>query len=1401
MGKKKGFVGDKIDVKEVLREDPVAKAATVPAWSQGAGAARAAKPAKAAAVPAKVAVSKAAVPGSALAKPPCAKASNCWAKGGPLGLAATSAAVQGGRNSGLPAQRPPAPPRAVPPNSGKPSLGLRQQSVGYSEGLGNEDFPEVERPKTQTEIAKGKELALAADAFPATDSGDAALAALCKAAAVSGIDCGGDISSKLAACFRYLLKALVDNPKEQSRERMLCAGGHVINLVSEEPSQLDAIQGLLEAYFVEQQANGKNTPQVLEANGLIDARLLGEVGRHLDPSSSKYASIRMRLVRRLTKSTTPHVVQRSLADALTPMFASSADAAELACKGFLKELASAHETSRRGAALGVAAIIRASGTSAVKKFGVMEMVKEAAATEGKNAAARRQGALLCLGALAEFTGRSFEPYALSSMPLLLASCADSSREVRLAGRAAAQTVVTNVTATGMKLLVNPLLEGLRDKRWRGQLSALELLEPLVAGLLSEQPKRLVALLPRLVPALCDAAIGTHREVREAAKAVFDVLGAAVSGHQDVAALAPKLLAALSDPGEAAVATAMEALLSAVFTTSLDAPACALICPVVSRALARGDADIKRAAAGFCRALVQLIGEADELTPYLTALWPQLQLSLSEPAPGLRLAAAQAVGCLAACFEEEELGWGAAFLSRLDTGCAQLSDHAGTQPATDETELEGAALGLAMCLGTARKERRTEIVEQLLAEQDRGRRLNRWRVFKHLPRSLVGMAEDSDTVSVLARYLSEMETALGDSDDSIRSLAHSCFSSAILKATPPVAILVAGHLESALQAEEAHARISAAELAIELLPSLNCSSEARVSLMVTAVVSQSDAVGEVRKAADRLWRAALPGNASASKVLKDLRPQLFVRIRDACCSDNNTLAAKAGRSAVQLSTRLGSNDRILSDVIPYVAQALERNDRPLAQRSVCAYLLEITRSDSAAEAVFADTSLTGSLHRAMMAEDVAVRLDAARCAVRSPLSSVMRSFIDSVCSPPKCPTSGELRGLEALLVSDEDGFVFTALLQRASKAQYTGALCLTIAHVAPQTVLRSNAAALAAACLASLRCSCDENVAGKMLEHFTVSLAAVSKHLDEESVGEACDTLTVEIGAGGCRAQGQAAALLLAALLGAAPAVPSSTLSTGGLLDRLLTPAALLDKACATAGRGLVQACGEAVVGQMADRLRDAFLAAEDVHNHEDLHWPSACWDAWQPALHHALTRSGVGREAAAEAQTVLLRRVDQSVVEAGAVKCAGPLVRLLSERPLDPGLQIAVLGSIKVLFRRASTPMRSFAPPLQAALLRLLEQLPEGTAQSLEEACIATLGVFAAAAPRPEPLFKALCKAPPHATRLHALQVTLAASPCLALSSDMLHEVRTIAERACASPDDALRSVGAALLRAPQVGD
>ena len=76
---------------------------------------------------------------------------------------------------------------------------------------------------------------------------------------------------------------------------------------------------------------------------------------------------------------------------------------------------------RRGAAFGLAGVVKGLGIASLKKEGVMAALQAAIEEKkrGEEASNAKEGALFGLEALCETLGRLFEPHVVGALPLLL----------------------------------------------------------------------------------------------------------------------------------------------------------------------------------------------------------------------------------------------------------------------------------------------------------------------------------------------------------------------------------------------------------------------------------------------------------------------------------------------------------------------------------------------------------------------------------------------------------------------------------------------------------------------------------------------------------------------------------------------------------------------------------------------------------------------------------------------------------------------------------------------------------------------------------------------------------------------------------------------------------------------
>lgn len=290
----------------------------------------------------------------------------------------------------------------------------------------------------------------------------------------------------------------------------------------------------------------------------------------------------------------------------------------------------------RGAAWGLAGLVKGLGLTAIGDFGIGQTIE--AGVEDKQVAAR-EGTQLLVGALAQTLGKIFEPYALGFMPLVLQGLGDHQIVVRNAANAAARAVMQHTTQLGVVKLIPLALSRMSDRQWRAKKGAVELLGTMAyLG-----PRQLATSLQVVVPELGQALGDTHKEVRSAAKAALRSFGDVIENPEIKACVQP-LLEAISDP-PAKTEAALDRLLQTRFVHYVDSPSLALVVPVLLRGMEmRGRAGARRKA---CRVVgsMSILTTQHDLVPYLPRLLPDLQETMVDPVPATSATASKALGVL------------------------------------------------------------------------------------------------------------------------------------------------------------------------------------------------------------------------------------------------------------------------------------------------------------------------------------------------------------------------------------------------------------------------------------------------------------------------------------------------------------------------------------------------------------------------------------------------------------------------------------------------------------------------------------------------------------------------------------------------------------------------------------
>lgn len=363
--------------------------------------------------------------------------------------------------------------------------------------------------------------------------------------------------------------------------------------------------------------------------------LMGSLARHLDKDDERIQPIVKRLLAAL--STPSQQVQEAVANCLPHLMPSIKDEANAIIKKLLNQLVKSEKYGeRRGAAYGIAGVVKGLGILSLKQLDIMTKLTQHI-QEKKNYKSR-EGALFAFEMLCTTLGRLFEPYIVHVLPHLLQCFGDSSQYVRQAADDTAKVVMGKLSAHGVKLVLPSLLNALDEDSWRTKTASVELLGAMAYC----APKQLSSCLPSIVPKLIEVLGDSHTKVQEAGGDALKVIGSVIK-NPEIQAIVPVLLKALEDPSSN-TSKCLQSLLQTKFVHFIDAPSLALIMPVVQRAFMDRSTETRKMAAQIIGNMYSLTDQKD-LTPYLPNIIPGLKTSLLDPVPEVRAVSSRALGAM------------------------------------------------------------------------------------------------------------------------------------------------------------------------------------------------------------------------------------------------------------------------------------------------------------------------------------------------------------------------------------------------------------------------------------------------------------------------------------------------------------------------------------------------------------------------------------------------------------------------------------------------------------------------------------------------------------------------------------------------------------------------------------
>ncbi|KAI8978208.1 ARM repeat-containing protein [Trametes punicea] len=771
--------------------------------------------------------------------------------------------------------------------------------------------------------------------------------------------------------FKFLIKdqALGDRHPDVRRGMLNC-GTAVID--QHGSSRLAELISMFETELATTGAATETSDQIKEAVVI----LFGRVARHLDPSDPRLPSIVERLVGAL--KTPAEQVQMAVSDCLSPLVQVMKTPPSEFIDRLMDELCNSPSyAARRGAAYGLAGVVKGLGISAIKEYNLIERLK--AAAEEKKRFEPRQGAMFAFETFSSTLGRLWEPYVIHILPLLLNTFGDGTPDVREATQDAARVIMANMSGYGLKTVLPSLLSGLDEKQWRTKKGSIELL-----GMMAYcAPKQLSQSLPIVIPRLTGVLTDSHAQVRAAANKSLKQFGEVIS-NPEIQSLVPVFLKAMVDPGK--TPNALSALLKTSFMHYIDHSSLALVIPIIERGLRERGADTKRKAAQIVGNLASLTDSKD-FVPYLSRLLPMVHVVLVDPVPEARATAAKALGTLV-----ERLGEG--HFPDLVPGLLRT-----LKTDTSGVDRQGAAQGLSEVLAGLGMERMEGLLPDIITNAQSPRSTVREgfmsllvflpatfgaRFQPHLPKIippiLSGLSDSEDYVReaamragrmIVTNYsskaidllLPELERGMFDPGWRIRQASITLVGELLFKVSG-----ISGKAE--IEEEEEFVETAMAESSRKALVEV-LGLERRDRILAALYLARQDAVNVVRQSSVHIWKALVH---NTPRTVREILPELVNQIILLLTSDEVDQQETAARTVTELCRKSG--ERMLSELVAVLRTTSTSSD-PRKREGVCLFLCELMHSTTDNQREGQEDDIISMVRTSLVDDEANVRAAAAK----------------------------------------------------------------------------------------------------------------------------------------------------------------------------------------------------------------------------------------------------------------------------------------------------------------------------------------------------------------------------------------------------------------------------------------
>ena len=1136
-------------------------------------------------------------------------------------------------------------------------------------------------------------------------------------------------SNQLVTFMTFLIESgpLADN-NGSVRDSMVDAATAIVGAQGQ--AQVEPLMKLCEDSLASSTNSSKSQDLVNEAVVI----LYGALAQHLPSGDSRIPKVVQRLLS--TLSTPSESVQYAVAQCLPPLVRASSDQATQYLRQTIDETLHAKKyAARRGAAYGLAGIVKGRGISLLKDSRVLSTLR--AATENKKDPNERQGAFLAYELLSNLLGRVFEPYVIQIVPQLLAGFGDASTEVREACLDAAKTSFSSLSSYGVKQVLPTLLEGLGEQQWRSKKGASDSL----GAMAYLDPEQLAVSLPEIIPPLTVVLNDSHKEVRASANRSLQRFGEVIS-NPEVKSQVNILLKALSDPTKY-TDDALDALIKVNFIHYLDAPSLALVVRILERGLGDRSAT-KRKAAQIIGSLAHLTERRDLIT-HLPPLVAGLRGAIVDPVPTTRATASKALGSTIEKLGEDALPDLIPSLMQTLKSDNGAGDRLGSAQALSEV-LAG--------LGTTRLEETLPTILQNVSSSKATVREGFMSLFIFLPACF-----GQSFANYLSRIIPPILAGLADDIESIRETALRAGRLLVKNFAARSVDLLLPELERGLADDSYRIRLSSVELVGDLLFNLTGISgnteqdeveenaneagqsllevlgeEKRNKVLSALYICRCDTSGLVRTAAIGVWKALV----STPRTLRELIPVLTQLLIRRLASSDMEQKVIASNALGELIRKAGEG--VLTSLLPTLEEGLQTTMDTDARQGICIALRELITSASPDGLVDYEKTLISVVRTALVDPDEDVR-EAAAEAFDSLQKVMGKRAIDQV-----------LPHLLSLLRSEDDAEnALAALLTLLTEVTRSNVI---LPNLLP-TLLTSPISAFNARALASLA----EVASSSMTRRLPTILNALMDNLvkcKNESLKAELDTAfdTILLAVDEYDGLNTMMSVMLALVKDddhhkrASADLHMAKFFEGAQVDYSryypdLIRALLIAfddgdtevvKAAWTALSALTSRLRkeemESLVVSTRQTLNQVGIAG---HNLPGFSLPKGINAILPIFLQGLMNGSAEQRTQAALAISDLVDRTSPEGLRASVTQITGPLIRVVSERSTD--LKAAILLTLNNLLEKIPTFLKPFLPQLQRTFAK---SLADPSSEVLQSRAARALGTLITMTPRIDPLIAEL---------------------------------------------------------------